>query len=163
MNAKITIKGISYGRITRSSYSLKTPDFQLRKIKLKDRIFNLTENEQLQDWFDQNYDNLVVSYNNAHTDFSCILEASIEFKVRRKTRKEQFTDLIRDLIPEKLIPDFVVCYMEMKDSLKGLTISKQVSIVLNTMSIGYQAQSTALKSLTEYSQNLSKGDIKLDR
>jgi len=53
--------------------------------------------------------------------------------------------------------------MEMKDSLKGLTISKQVSIVLNTMSIGYQAQSTALKSLTEYSQNLSKGDIKLDR
>jgi len=61
---------------------------------------------------------------------------------------------------EQMYFDFVAVAAKMKDSIKKLSIKNQMNIILNALTVGYKAQTTALKELSDFRRNLDDERLK---
>lgn len=86
------------------------------------------------------------------------METIIDYFIPEKKSKVTFQDLLKlyEWTNPQVLVDAVVVYSKMKPKLKGLSAQKQLDLVLETLQIGYKAQTEAYKSIS----GILKQDIK---
>lgn len=156
MKAKIKYKALTFdGKIVQKVIEQDFPDFEEKKlsftvnevIPIKTTVSVTT---QIMEHLDRMDKRDLMEENDWHT----IIDYWVYVQKKKVSVKQQVAELAKQYLSglehsEKLLIDFIVVYSRLYDRIKTLKAEDQLSIVLETMGIGYDASSHAYKHMTE--------------
>jgi hypothetical protein len=131
------------------------------------REITTTAESKIVDWLDEQDKRDLMIDNDIH----CIIDYSI---VKKRAKKETRVTVVEkesnqlfeicEILnrcfddnsenKDRIIADFLVCYDKMKDSLKGLKVDKQMSIVFSSIGVAYESASNAYKHISNYGKTM---------
>ena len=156
MKIKVKYKAMDLrGNIVYLTKAYVCPDFKeesyshTQKINNKSLTVNLKTDidSQIISWIDDQ-DKKELMY---EQDWNCIIDYTLvgNKKTKGVSKSALLKSILQELFKdkEKMLIDFMVCYKRMKQKISRLPVDKQISIVLETLGIGYDAKSEAYERI----------------
>ncbi len=164
MKVKVRFKCIDFsGGVVKTTVKFDCPDF-----KNEEGTFNAnghqlpyktTINQQIIEWLDnQDKSDLMDKYG----WYNILNYEVVEKKVKEK--KVTINEMIDGFLSgmehsEQIKIDFIATYIKMSETIKGLPVEERFKIVLNTLEVGYIAQTEAYKHSIKLIKSISDGDL----
>ncbi len=160
---KIQFKYITEeGKYKCKTHKINTPKFESYKTDFKGIEFVVTKESQIMDFLDEMDKTDFMQENEIIT----IIDYKPFIQKKKQNKEIEILSIFSSFISnfknkEQMYFDFVAVAAKMKDSIKNLSIKNQMNIILNALSVGYKAKTTALKELSDFRRNLDEDLSKL--